>query len=55
MAYQDNFFINEIRDYYLSMGKHISENIINILKKSLSELSEDEKLTYFVSKPVSIG
>jgi hypothetical protein len=42
----DNFFTDALYQYYLQSGKSMSENVSQVLSKSLIELSEEERESY---------
>ncbi len=46
MDYSDNFFIEQLGDYYGGQGKKLSDAIIIVLSKSIAELTEAEMATY---------
>ena len=46
MTAEDNFFTNELSQYYLSKGQNLSQSIIEVLNKPAHELSKDEVNTY---------
>ncbi len=46
MPTEYNFFVGELYKHYSGQGKQLSVNVIRILSKPVSELSEEEKETY---------
>lgn len=46
MSYQDNFFTNELYQYYLEKEENLSEQVIQILNKSPLDLTDEERETY---------
>lgn len=42
----DNFFVNALYQYYLQSGKKMSGKIVQVLSKSILDLSDEEKETY---------
>ena len=46
MSSQDNFFTNELSEYYSGQGKSLSDQVIQVLNKSPLDLTEEDKETY---------
>ena len=46
MSYSGSFFASELYRYYLQSGKTVSDRVLRVLDKPLSELTDDERETY---------